>query len=375
MIRFWRILLVLFCLDASARADDVFVFGELSGQPSDGVFLFPSSFERVTGVLRDSVRPAKQSFTLALAPKILELRASYWGKRRAESVSIDPDQSPSMLQGGYYNMLARTSPWDGRLVGEGEVAYSALGVSPPLSATPLMTRFGMVGNWNKAGYGLVFRSLGRGFVPLAGATIEHDRDESQIWGEYTFDLFRLRAMADEVSQVDSVSRQMTVTRSATAAFQVNRAAWSLLFSSNYAAIGRSEPAAARSFAFSNRLAAVYRPVQMFTFEPAVQLSREWEPASGTRTETPSAGFTLAYSPLQELQLLGRASVSRRLREDLPQDASSLHTGAGVNWSLGKSIFGDRSISLHVDYKNDSGSSLSNEEAHLSAMIQFKLAGF
>lgn len=376
MSQIWRMLIFVLCFQVPAWAWETETSAPWFDAALDGINLPPQSFDRITGVLRDSERPVKQSLALSLAPKLLELQANYWDRRRAATASGGAEQSGSILQGSYVDMLARSSPWEGKLVGESEVAYSALALSPAGPETPLMTRFGLGGNWDKAGYGFTYRSFGRGFVPLAGARVEHERDESQLWGEYNFDLFRLRGSAGEICETDSVSRQLTLTRTATASFQVNQPAWSLFLSSNYAATERSQPAGGRSFTLANRLAFVYRPAPLLTFEPAVQLSREWEPATGVKSDTPSAGFTLAYAPMREVQLLARASIRRSLGEDLRGDASSIDSAAGLSWKLDKSLFGDGSLSLHLEYKNDSGTALSNDHpANLTGMIQFRLAGF
>jgi hypothetical protein len=369
-------LIFLLCFGAPAWAYETTRSGPSSHELPAGSDFYLDSFDRLTNVLRDSDRLVRQTLALSLAPKVLELRANYWEARTPATFYNGADAPGSVLQGSYFNMLAKSSPWDGKLVGESEFAYSAPGASAVAPETPLMARFGVGGNWNKAGYGFTHRSLARGFIPLGGVQIEHDRDESQLWGEYNFDFFRLRAAAGEICETDSVSRQLILTRSATASLQVRKLFWDLLLSSNYSTVDRSDPAAAKSFAFAHRLALAYRRAPLLTFEPAVQLSSEWQPSTGTKTDTPSAGFTFAFAPLKEFQLVGGASFSKRLHEDLREDVSSIHSTAGINWKLGKSPIGNGSVSFQLEYKNESGAALSSQEqAQLTGMIQFKLAGF
>jgi hypothetical protein len=262
------------------------------------------------------------------------------------------------------------------LVGESEIAYSALGFSPLAEEQPLMTRLGVNGKWGKAGYGLSYRTFGQGFVSLAGARVEHDRDESQLWSEYDFGLFRLRGAAGETLEKDSFTQQLTLTRTATTSFQVNKPSWSVMLSSSYSAIGRSQPSNAKSFAFANGLVLIYRPVRLLTLEPNVNFKHEWEPGAGQKTDTPTAGFALAYTLPREFQLVGRASFSKNLSEDPLREASIVNTTAGLNWKLGKSFLGEQSVSLQVEYKNESRPTLpENLQTQLTGTVQFKVAGF
>lgn len=341
------------------------------------VDLYPFSFSRVDGVMRDFNRPSKTTFALQFGPKLLELRASYWEKRQDGSLSVGNSDDPNASKWGrYFDLFAVSSQFDGKLVGESEIAYSTLGFSPLAEQQPLMARLGVNGKWGKAGYGLSYRSFSQGFVPLAGARVEHDRDESQFWSEYDFGLFRLRGAAGETFEKDSFTQQLTLTRTAATSFQVNKPSWRVLLSSSYSSIGRTQPVSAKSLAVANGLALIYRPVHLLTFEPNVNFKHEWEPGAGLKTDTPSAGFALAYTPLREFQLVGRASFSKNVSEDPLRDASIVSTTAGLNWKLGKSFFGEQSLSLQVEYKNESRPTLpENQQTHLTGTVQFKIAGF
>jgi hypothetical protein len=342
-----------------------------------GLDLYPFSFSRVDGVLRDFNRPSKQTLALEFGPKLLELRASYWERRQDVSLSLDgANDTDASNWGKYLDLLARSSQFDGKLVGESEVAYSASGFSPLSEDQPLMTRLGVNGKWGKAGYGVAYRSFGRGFLPLNGMRVEHDRDESQFWGEYDFGLFRLRGAGGETQERDSFTQQLTLTRTAATSFHINKPMWSVLLSSSYSTIDRTHPSVAKSLAFANGLALVYRPVHLLTLEPNVNFKHEWEPGAGLKTDTPSAGFALAYTPMREMQLVGRASFSKSVSEDPVRDSSIVNTTAGLNWKLGKSSFGEQSLSLQLEYKNESRAALAdNQHANLTGMVQFKIAGF
>ena len=347
--------------------------------PTDtpGTDLFPSSFTHIDGGMRDFNRPSKKTLALELGPKLVELKATYWEKRQMENLPLASLSDPDATKWGrYFDVFATSSRFDGRLVGESEVAYSALGYSSLTEQQPIMSRLGVNGRWGKTGYGVSYRSFGRGFISLAGVKVEHDRDESQLWGEYDFGLFRLRGAAGETWEKNSLTNELTLTKTAATSFHLVKPQWSALYSSSYSWIDHSEESSRKTFAFANGLSLAYRPATLFTIEPNVNFKQEWDPATRLRTGTPSAGLALAYKPFGDLQVIGRASYARDLSDDPLQNASIVNTTAGLNWKLGKSFLGEQSVSMHLEYKNESRPILpDNQQANLTGMLQFKIAGF
>lgn len=339
--------------------------------------LFPSSFARIDGTLRDFNRPSKTTFAVELGPKLVELKATYWEKRQEEGLPVGSLSDPRTTNlGRYFDLFATSSRFDGRLVGESEFAYSALGFSSLTEQQPIMSRLGVSGRWDKAGYGVSYRSFGRGFVSLTGAKVEHDRDESQIWSEYDFGLFRFRGAAGETRETNSATNDLMLTRTAATSFHLAKPNWSALYSSTYSWIGHGEESSHQTFAFANGFALVYRPATMFTIEPNVNFRQEWDPATRFKTNTPSAGLALAYAPFRDLQVIGRASYARDLSEDPLKNASIVNTTAALNWKLGKSFFGEQSVSVQLEYKNECRPTLAdNQQANLAGTVQFKIAGF
>ena len=341
------------------------------------VDLYPSSFTSIDSVLRDFNRTSKQTLALELGPKLVEFRATYWEKRQQESLPMGGLSDPDATQWGrYFDLLAKSSRFDGKLVGESELAYSALGFSSLTEQQPIMSRLGLNGRWGKAGYGVSYRSFSRGFVSLAGIRVEHDRDESQLWGEYDFGLFRLRGAAGETWEQNSMTNALTLTRTAATSFHLAKPTWSALYSSSYSWIGQDGESSHKTFAFANGFAMAYRPAILFTIEPNVNFRQEWDPATGLKTDTPSAGLALAYRPSRDLQVIGRASYARDLSDDPFKNASIVNTTAGLNWKVGKSFLGEQSVSMQLEYKNESRITLpDNHQASLTGMIQFRVAGF
>ena len=58
-------------------------------------------------------------------------------------------------------------------------------------------------------------------------------------------------------------------------------------------------------------------------------------------------------------------------------AGSMVNGAtALNWILGKSFLGEQSLSLQLEYKNESRLTiLDNQQANFTGSVQFKLLGF
>lgn len=376
-MRFTQLLIFVLCLChrmAFAQAYDP----EFAPTDTPGTAdLSPSSFAGIDGTLRDFNQPSKKTFALELGPKLVELRATYWEKRREEDFPAGSLSDPGATQWGrYFDLVATSSRFDGRLVGESELAYSALGFSSATEQQPIMSRLGMSGRWGKTGYGMSYRSFGRGFVSLVGAKVEHDRDENQLWGEYDFGLFRFHGTAGETRETNSATNDLTLTRTAATSFHLARPNWSALFSSSYSWIGRREELSDKTFALANGFALVYRPATLFTIEPNVNFRQEWDPATGLKTDTPSAGLVLAYTPFRDLQMIGRASYARDLSDDALKNASIVNSAAGLNWNLGKTSFGEHSVTMQFEYKNESRLILSdNQKSNLTGTVQFKIAGF
>lgn len=374
----WRILILLLCLwPGLASADEVDLGSDPSTDEPGDIDLYPSSFSRINPMLRDVKRRSKQTFSLELGAKLLELRASYWERKQDTSITPGPASGHDTSQWGrYFDLLARTAQLDGKLVGESEIAYSALGSAQVTEQYPLMTRLGVNGKWGKAGYGVAYRSFGRGFITLNGTRVERDRDESELWGEYDFGFFRLRGTAGETWEKDLPTHEQTFTRTAATTFHFNRPMWSLLLTSTYSSIDRSEALPTRSVAFANGLAVVYRPVNLIALEPNLRYKQEWQPGGATKTDTPSAALALAYTPTPEIQLIGRASFSKSVSEDPLQNTAILDTTAGINWKLGRTSLGDQSVSLQLSYKSESRPALpEHNQPQVAALVQFKLAGF
>ena len=339
--------------------------------------LFPNSFAGINDVQIDTPSAPKRIFDVEFGPKLLELKASYFERPLAgNELLAGEDDPPNMPSGKYANLFAVSSPFGGLLVGEAEAAYSTLGVPGSSDEQPVMTRFGAHGHWRKAGYGLSYRSSGRGYVSPAGITIEHARDESQLWAEYDLSPFKVRGAVGEMWEENSYTHQLTLTRTTATSVYLNKSTWNAALSSSYSTTADYENLDRKTLAFTNGLSFAYRFTPLFTLEPNVSFKQEWAPITRLKTDTSSAGVGLAYRASRELQWIGRASYARDLSEDPLRAGSIVNAATGLNWKLGKSFWGEQSVSLHLEYKNESRIPMpDNQQANLIGSVQFKIFGF
>jgi hypothetical protein len=378
VIRFIPSLILFLCLCrtlAFAQPDPSLPF---PSEIPEATELFPSSFAGVNGPQMDSNPPSKRIFALEFGPKLLELKASYFERRREASALFGTEGDRNDITWGKYaDLFAVSSQFGGKLVGEAEAAYSTLGFPASSDQLPMMTRLGVHGRWGKTGYGLSYRSSGRGYVSPAGVKIEHARDERQIWAEYDLSLFRVRGAVGEMWEENSETHELTLTRTTATSFYLDKPSWNAALSSSYSTAANYQHPDQKTLAFTNGLSFAYRFAPLFTLEPNVSFKQQWAPITRLRTDTCSAGFGLAYMPSRDLQLIGRASYARDLSEEpLLKAGSTVNTATGLDWKLGKSFLGEQSVSLRLEYKNQSGLPMPDtRQANLTGTVQFKILGF
>ena len=377
MLRYLRILIVMVSLCPGLAWAEI-----LSSDISMDIFR-PASFllgthDYLEGLGKDFDPPlVKQTFSLDLGPKLIELKALYMERREGSKALTDvPKDSSTPKWGRYFNVLASGSHFDGRLVGEGELAYSSLGNLTFNDQRPIMSRLALRGNFGNTSLGALHRTFGIGFIPMNGPAIDHERTESQMWGEYNFGLFRLQATAGQLWERNFTTNEFALTKTAATFLNLNRPGWNTILSSSYSVIGRGEDANQKSLAFANGVSIAYHPAAMLTIEPSLNFSQAWDQATGFKTDTPSGGLSLNCGPLTNVQLSGRASYAKGISADPLRDTSTLNTAAIINWKIGNSPFGEQSLSLQVEYKNTLYSNpATRSPPTVTGLVQFKAAGF
>jgi hypothetical protein len=301
------------------------------------------------------------------------MKTSYLEKSvETSALANDPSYSN---RGGYFDVLA-TSSLFGRVVGEGELAYSTLGLTPAAEETPKLLRTGLKGQWGEMNYGADYRSTGSGFVSLTGAKIDRPRDEGQFWGEYNLGSLRIRGTFSELWEKISDAKQLSLTRTTATSFNFNQPNWSGMLYSNYSVIEQATTLNQRTLAVTNGLSASYRPVTILTVEPNLSLKEEWDPKTGLRTETPLAALLLNCATFPDMHLTGRTSYARGRSEDGLKDLATVSTAAALNWQLEKSLTGERLLSFQVEYNNQLDFNYrSRSQETLAGKLQLKILGF
>lgn len=338
---------------------------------------FPNSTANIDEALKESDQTKKRVFALEVGPKLIELKGIYLEKRRPDdSLSQAPGVSASSGLGSYVDLSAVSSQLGGRLIGEGELAYSTLGPSLSPDQQPFMTRIGIKGNWGKARYGLSYRSFGSGFVAANGARAEHARREDQLWAEYDFGVFRLRGDAGETREEHSTTSQITLTRTAATSVALHKPLWNASLVSGYSVTEQEPLVNQKSLAWTNGLALALRPAASLALEPHLGFKQEWDSRTGLKTETASAAFGWSCALVPNFRLTGRTAFSQMIGADPSKQGSSLNTSAALNWNLGKTFLGEPSLSLQVDYVNELRANASVQtSSRVAGMMRFRLAGF
>ena len=377
MIRFISLLILVSCVCRSLAFAQADLPARFPSEIPEATALFPNSFSGVNGAQTDSAAPlSKVNFALEFGRKLLEVKASYFEKRVEEPALLGSTSDPmnSTRWGKYADLLAISSQFGGKLVGEAEAAYSTLGL--PSDQLPMMTRVGLHGRWEKLGYGLSNRSSGRGYVSLAGVKTEHAREERQIWAEYDLGLYRLRGAVGELWEDNIDTDQLILTRTTATSLYLNRPSWNAALSSSYSTVANNDNLHQKALAFTNGLSFTYRFTSLLTLEPNVTFRQEWAPFTSLKTDTCSAGFGLTFTPSRDLQWIGRASYAHDSSEDPLRAGSMINAATGLNWKLGKSFLGEQSVSMQLEYKNESRVTTPvNQQANLTGTVQFKILGF
>ncbi len=149
--------------------------------------------------------------------------------------------------------------------------------------------------------------------------------------------------------------QLILTRTTATSLYLNRPSWNAALSSSYSTVANNDNLHQKALAFTNGLSFAYRFTSLLTLEPNVSFRQEWAPFTSLKTDTCSAGFGLTFTPSRDLQWIGRASYARDSSEDPLRAGSMINAATGLNWKLGKSFLGEQSVSMQLEYKNESRS--------------------
>jgi len=315
---------------------------------------------------------------MSLGPELLEVKASYLEKRDQAAAVNGP--SPEEKVQRYLNVLGSSLLGGSGFIGEAELTYAPLDAflgQNFASEWPKTLRVGVKNRWQDISFGADYKSIDRGFTSITGERTEQARDEGQVWAERIFGPVKLRGSAGQSWEQLPDSRDMRITRSATASFNLTRAQWGGSFTSSYALM---EPATVLDpplGIITNSLTGSYRPFSSLSLGPSFTLRQEWNRNTGTRTQSPSTGFSFAYTPTPEpYKLSGGTSFSRSLSADGLRDLTTLTSAAMFDWKLGAFLGKEDLLSFNLNYNHQLDEIVSPRyRANFLGMLQFKVTGF
>jgi hypothetical protein len=377
-MRHWTFLILLLgCLSCSVATTEQSETPPIFPVLSDPTVLGTEQFNVNTAVqntARSNQNVYDNWYQVNFGPQVVNIRASY-RERPDLNINLNSDPATGNIQ-RYFDLRATSALAGTSLVGEGEIAYSALNFFDG-NMQPGMFRFGLTHRWRDLTYGADYKSIAKGFTPIAGTIADQSRDEAQIWGEHSLGPFNLRGAIGESWERVIHAADLRVTRSAAATIQINRGQWGGSFSTSYGLIGQGSAPNEESTVFIKRLTTSYRPIDFLVLEPNFSLKQEWNQSTDVRTQTPTTGLSLTYSPLQSpIRLTGGASFSRIFNRDGSNDVSIHGTSAVVDWKIGKFLGRNDTLSFTFSYDRQLDRVFrANSHDGLSSMLQFKIAGF
>jgi len=376
-MRHWTFLILLLgCLSCSVATTEHSEIPPSFPVLSDPTNVLGTDQFNVNKTLQNTARSSQNiyenRYQVNFGPQVVNIRASY---RERPDLNLNSDPATDNIQ-RYFDLRATSALAGTSLVGEGEIAYNALN-SFDGNMEPGMGRFGLKHRWRDLTYGADYKSIAKGFTPIAGTIADQSRDEAQIWGEHRLGPFNLRGAIGQSWEQVIDAADLRVTRSAAAAIQINRGQWGGSFSTSYGLIGQGSAPNEENTVFIKRLTTSYRPSDFLVLEPNFSLKQEWNQSTGVRTQTPTTGLSLTYSPLQSaIRLTGGASFSRIFNRDGSNDVSIHGTSAVVDWKIGKFLGRNDTVSFTFNYDRQLDRVFrANSHDGLSSMLQFKFAGF
>jgi hypothetical protein len=278
------------------------------------------------------------------------------------------------------NVLGTSLLGGSGFIGEGELTYSPLDALPghDLAAEwPKTLRVGIKNRWGDVSFGADYKSIDSGFISIHGVRTDQARDEGRLWAERILGPFNLRGSVGQTWDQLPDTREMRITRSATASFNLTRPQWGGSFTSTYALVEPGLPSEPQMGVITNSLTGSYRPLSFLSLGPSFSLRQEWNRSTGLRTESPTTGFSIAYAPMREpYKLTSGTSFSRSLSADGLKDFTRLGTAAAFDWKLGKFIGKEDLLSLNFNYNRQLDELSSPRlQSNFLGMLQLKVTGF
>jgi hypothetical protein len=327
--------------------------------------------------VQDFVKPRVNAIAVDFG-QVVQVKAVYLEKREPPD-TLHLDTSDQAVR-RHFGLLATSAIGISGMTAEGELAYSQLdasGESCVCKERPMMRRLAFRNRWEALNYGADYRSYDSGFVSVAGARTDLQRDEGEIWGERTWGPLGIRGSLTQVWENPLDATGVRLTRSAGATFNYARSQWRGSFASTYSMVGQ-DPLSDRETTIANHaIIASYRPTSSVSLAPSFSLKREWNSDTGVHTETPATGVAFVYAPFKDsLRLTSDTSLSRTFSMDGTSDVRTFGTGAAVEWKVGKFIGAVDRLSFSVNYNQRMDLvSQGGSQSDVRGMLRLQVTGF
>jgi hypothetical protein len=144
------------------------------------------------------------------------------------------------------------------------------------------------------------------------------------------------------------------------------------FTLNTSLLANQRSSERRSFLFLRTVGGTYTPTRTLTIAPVLSLEERRDPWSQARADTSSAAFSLTYK--RSILAATISSAYTRTKSKRGTEAGGLATGASLEWIIGRSGPGEKTLSLHVTYHGFSGG-IARAAAQLSGSLLLQIAAF
>lgn len=313
--------------------------------------------------------------------------------------------------------LARSSFFQGALVGEGEFAHS-----PPMiksiagrgDSKNRLFRISLTGAQGTFRYGFTNRTAGKEFLNTP------DQAMKEAWGEWNHGIARFRSsLAKSHNNVDEDPRQARLTHllgkttvtvappswpeigltysrgswstslepiavmpqrtnwdSVDASLSFSRPTWNARVSSSFSSNVDLLRSSGQTIGLAHAVSASYHLTKSLTFNPTVSLRRDRQEWSGVHINIPSSSLAVTYKTGDSFNFIATGAYTESQSSDGLVDTSTITATSIVSWIPSASAQKGPCFSLETRYsttRQESAHSLDTED--LTALVVMQLTDF
>ncbi len=313
--------------------------------------------------------------------------------------------------------LARSSFFQGALVGEGEFAHSPSvnrsieGRGDPKNR---LFRISLTGVQGMFRYGFSNRTAGKGFLNAP------DQEMKELWGEWSHGIARFRSsLAKSHNNVDGDQRQSRLTQllgktsatfappswpeiglsysrsswsssldpirvmpqrsiwdSVDASLSFSRPTWNAKISSSFSSSIDLLRPSGETIGLAHAVSGSYRLTKSLTLNQTVSLRRDRQQWSGVRIETPSTSLAVNYKTDDNFNFTATGTYTQSQSSDGLVDTSTISATSVVGWIPGASAQKGPSFFLETHYSTTrQGTNPALDTEDLTALLVMQLTYF